>query len=141
MCVFIILKKNPNFNFQLISLESVLELGRSSDHLKMSDNMRTLALSVFSQCRRYLTHTSNIKALTGFGTAAMTELFLKNKDVSIFYELCLNFKFSLNSSSILTYLKNVFCYRKKVEQHIKHTLLLLFWLVIEITKLAEQIVV
>lgn len=45
--------------------------------------MRTLALSVFSQCRRYLTHTSNIKALTGFGTAAMTELFLKNKDVCI----------------------------------------------------------
>jgi len=73
-----------NFNFQLISLESVLELGRSSDHLKMSDNMRTLALSVFSQCRRYLTHTANIKALTGFGTAAMTELFLKNKDVCIF---------------------------------------------------------
>ncbi|XP_022178746.1 mediator of RNA polymerase II transcription subunit 13-like isoform X4 [Myzus persicae] len=69
-----------NISVQLISLESVLELGRSSDHLKMSDNMRTLALSVFSQCRRYLTHTANIKALTGFGTAAMTELFLKNKD-------------------------------------------------------------
>lgn len=50
----------------------------------MSDNMRTLALSVFSQCRRYLTHTSSIKALTGFGTAAMTELFLKNKDVCSF---------------------------------------------------------
>ncbi|XP_050433794.1 mediator of RNA polymerase II transcription subunit 13 isoform X2 [Adelges cooleyi] len=69
-----------NISVQLISLESVLELGRSSDHLKMSDNMKTLALSVFSQCRRFLTHTSNIKALTGFGTAAMTELFLKNKD-------------------------------------------------------------
>lgn len=79
MCFFFIFI----VDFQLISLESVLELGRSSDHLKMSDNMRTLALSVFSQCRRYLTHTSNIKALTGFGTAAMTELFLKNKDVSI----------------------------------------------------------
>ncbi|PSN30681.1 hypothetical protein C0J52_20854 [Blattella germanica] len=32
------------------------------------------------QCRRMLTHTSNIKALTGFGTAAMADLFLKNKD-------------------------------------------------------------
>jgi hypothetical protein len=30
-----------------------------------------------------LTHTSNIKALTGFGTAAMADLFLKNKDVCI----------------------------------------------------------
>lgn len=44
--------------------------------------MRALALSVFTQCRRMLTHSSNVKALTGFGTAAMTDLFLKNKDVS-----------------------------------------------------------
>jgi len=84
-----------NYNFQLISLESVLELGRSSDHLKMSDNMRTLALSVFSQCRRYLTHTSNIKALTGFGTAAMTELFLKNKDVRIYIYILINYNRAL----------------------------------------------
>lgn len=69
-----------------------MELGRSSDHLKMSDNMKTLALSVFSQCRRYLTHTSNIKALTGFGTAAMTELFLKNKDVCTFLSITLKFE-------------------------------------------------
>jgi mediator of RNA polymerase II transcription subunit 13 len=47
--------------------------------------MRALALSVFTQCRRTLTHTSNVKALTGFGTAAMTDLFLKNKDVSTRY--------------------------------------------------------
>jgi hypothetical protein len=58
----------------------------------MSDNMRTLALSVFSQCRRYLTHTSNIKALTGFGTAAMTELFLKNKDVCTFLSIAHKFE-------------------------------------------------
>jgi mediator of RNA polymerase II transcription subunit 13 len=45
--------------------------------------MRAQAFSVFSQCRRMLTHTSNIKALTGFGTAAMADLFLKNKDVRI----------------------------------------------------------
>jgi mediator of RNA polymerase II transcription subunit 13 len=47
--------------------------------------MRAQAFSVFSQCRRMLTHTSNIKALTGFGTAAMADLFLKNKDVCIIY--------------------------------------------------------
>ncbi len=46
--------------------------------------MRSLALSVFSQCRRQLSHSSNVKALTGFGTAAMTDLFLKNKDVSTY---------------------------------------------------------
>lgn len=46
--------------------------------------MRTLALSVFCQARKTMVHsTNNIKALTGFGTAASNELFLKNKDVSI----------------------------------------------------------
>lgn len=44
--------------------------------------MRALALSVFSQCRRLLVHSSNVKSLTGFGTAAMADLFLKSKDVS-----------------------------------------------------------
>lgn len=61
-----------------------MELGRSGDRKCKLDDMRALAMSVFSQCRRYLSHTSNIKALTGFGTAAMTDLFLKNKDVSYF---------------------------------------------------------
>ncbi|XP_059615269.1 mediator of RNA polymerase II transcription subunit 13 isoform X2 [Phlebotomus argentipes] len=69
-----------NIQFQLISQESIMELGRSRDQLRFSDEMRCLALSVFSQCRRFLTHTSNVKSLTGFGTAANMELFLKNKD-------------------------------------------------------------
>lgn len=44
--------------------------------------MRSVALSVYSQCRRVMQHTSNVKALTGFGPAATGDLFLKNKDVS-----------------------------------------------------------
>nr|XP_018902480.1 PREDICTED: mediator of RNA polymerase II transcription subunit 13 isoform X2 [Bemisia tabaci] len=71
---------NTNISLQIISLESIVELGRSGDRKCKLDDMRALAMSVFSQCRRYLSHTSNIKALTGFGTAAMTDLFLKNKD-------------------------------------------------------------
>ncbi|XP_065211027.1 mediator of RNA polymerase II transcription subunit 13 isoform X3 [Planococcus citri] len=69
-----------NITVQIISLESILELGRSGDRNRHCDEMRALALSVFSQCRRLLTHSSNVKALTGFGTAAMTDLFLKSKD-------------------------------------------------------------
>lgn len=43
--------------------------------------MRTLAISVFCQARKTLVHsTNNVKALTGFGTAASNELFLKSKD-------------------------------------------------------------
>lgn len=49
---------------------------------KRSSQLRSLALNVFSQCRRQLTHTTNIKSLTGFGTAANADQFLKNKDVS-----------------------------------------------------------
>lgn len=60
-----------------------MELGRSGDRKRRSDHMRALALSVFSQCRRQLQHNSNVKALTGFGTAACTDLFLKSKDVSM----------------------------------------------------------
>lgn len=60
-----------------------MELGKSRDRIRQNDHMRAQAFSVFSQCRRMLTHTSNIKALTGFGTAAMADMFLKSKDVCI----------------------------------------------------------
>lgn len=62
-----------------------MELGKSRDQIRHSDHMRALSLNIFSQCRRLLIHTNNVKSLTGFGTAAMADLFLKSKDVSIFY--------------------------------------------------------
>lgn len=65
-----------------MSLESIVELGRAREARRHNDHMRSLALSVFSQCRRQLVHTAGVKSLTGFGTAAMAELFLKGKDVS-----------------------------------------------------------
>ncbi|KFB52015.1 hypothetical protein ZHAS_00020194 [Anopheles sinensis] len=42
--------------------------------------MRCLALSVFSQSRKYLAHMNTVKSLTGFGTAANAEQFMKSKD-------------------------------------------------------------
>lgn len=66
-----------------------MELGKARERNRHSDHMRALALSIFSQCRRLLMHTNNVKSLTGFGTAAMADLFLKSKDVSpnvFFYE-------------------------------------------------------
>ncbi|KAK7874246.1 hypothetical protein R5R35_006284 [Gryllus longicercus] len=69
-----------NISVQLISLESIVELGKSRDRVRQNDHMRAQAFSVFAQCRRLLTHTSTVKALTGFGTAAMADLFLKSKD-------------------------------------------------------------
>lgn len=78
-----------SINFQIISQESIMELSCNRNRLRLSDEMRCLSLSVFSQCRRFLGHTNNIKSLTGFGTAANVEQFLKNKDEKnrCFYKL------------------------------------------------------
>lgn len=61
-----------------------MELGRAREKLKIQEEMRALALTVFLQGRRLLNHNSTVKSLTGFGTAAAADLFLKSKDVSIF---------------------------------------------------------
>jgi mediator of RNA polymerase II transcription subunit 13 len=69
-----------NISIQIIAQESILELGKNRDINRWSDHMRNLALSVFTQSYRYLAHTNNVKSLTGFGTAATAEIFLKSKD-------------------------------------------------------------
>ncbi|XP_050307755.1 mediator of RNA polymerase II transcription subunit 13 isoform X2 [Anthonomus grandis grandis] len=69
-----------NISVQIISLESIVELNKSREMMRHSDQMRALALNIFSQCRRLLIHSNNVKSLTGFGTAATADLFLKNKD-------------------------------------------------------------
>ncbi|XP_058807219.1 mediator of RNA polymerase II transcription subunit 13 isoform X2 [Phymastichus coffea] len=72
-----------NISVQLISLESVMELGRVRERRKIQDEMRALALNVFLQGRRMLSHHTTVRSLTGFGTAAAADLFLKNKDQSV----------------------------------------------------------
>uniref|UniRef100_A0A1B0BVC1 Mediator of RNA polymerase II transcription subunit 13 n=1 Tax=Glossina palpalis gambiensis TaxID=67801 RepID=A0A1B0BVC1_9MUSC len=69
-----------NMNIQIISLESILELGRTRNRKRFSDEIKCLALNIFSQCRRHMVHAQAVKSLTGFGTAANIEAFLKSKD-------------------------------------------------------------
>lgn len=69
-----------NISIQIIAQESILELGKDRNINRWSDHMRNLALSVFTQSYRYLSHTNTVKSLTGFGTAAVAEEFLKSKD-------------------------------------------------------------
>lgn len=69
-----------SISFQIISLETVLGIEQNRNGMRLSDQMRCLALNVFSQSDRHLSHSVNAKSLTGFGTAANMELFLKNKD-------------------------------------------------------------
>lgn len=67
-------------NIQIISLESIMELGPCGNRRRFSDEIKCLALNIFSQCRRHLVHAQPVKSLTGFGTAANMEAFLKTKD-------------------------------------------------------------
>ncbi|XP_061401806.1 mediator of RNA polymerase II transcription subunit 13 [Musca vetustissima] len=69
-----------HLNIQIISLESILELGRSRNRKRTSDEIKCLALNIFSQCKRHMVHAQSVKSLTGFGTAANVEAFLKTKD-------------------------------------------------------------
>lgn len=71
---------STNISVQIVAQESVLELGKNRDISRWSDHMRNLALNVFTQSHRYLSHSNSIKSLTGFGTAANAELFMKTKD-------------------------------------------------------------
>lgn len=60
-----------------------MELGRVRERRKFQDEMRALALNVFLQSRRLLSHNTTVRSLTGFGTAAAADLFLKTKDVRL----------------------------------------------------------
>ncbi|XP_054167934.1 mediator of RNA polymerase II transcription subunit 13-like [Oppia nitens] len=71
-----------HIHLQLISLDSLLSYGKDPNGASQQDQLKELAFSVFSQCRQQIVHQSNVKSLTGFGPAAMFELFLKSKDPS-----------------------------------------------------------
>ena len=45
-----------NISLQLVSLESIMEIGQSQNSSRMPNQMRGLAFSVFSQARRYVLH-------------------------------------------------------------------------------------
>lgn len=70
-----------NVYLQILSLESILELASDShDRSRHIDQLKSLAFSVFMQCRRTLTHNPIVKSLTGFGPASVYDEFLKSKD-------------------------------------------------------------
>ena len=66
-----------NITLQMISLDSIMELGQSQYHSRMPSVMRGLAFSTFSQARRPLQHLRDCKTLTGFGPASSSEKYLK----------------------------------------------------------------
>ncbi|XP_047739393.1 mediator of RNA polymerase II transcription subunit 13-like isoform X2 [Hyalella azteca] len=70
-----------NVHVQIISLESIVELAADTHNIsRQSDQLKCLAFSVFTQCRRFLTHTNSVRSLTGFGPASVYDNFLKPRD-------------------------------------------------------------
>lgn len=65
---------------QLISLDSVLNHSRPVDNSSRVDQLKSLALNVFSQSRKVLANQSTAKSLTGFGPAAALDSFFKKKN-------------------------------------------------------------
>lgn len=74
---------HSSINLQIVSLDAILGAGPDFYGSKRHDQMKSLALSVFNQCRKVLVHQSISKSLTGFGPAASLELFLKSKNPSL----------------------------------------------------------
>lgn len=72
-----------NINLQVISLDSILQSSKDSLKSTRYDQLKSLAFSVFNQCRKVLVHQPISKSLTGFGPAASLECFLKSKDPGI----------------------------------------------------------
>ncbi|KAG7169044.1 Mediator of RNA polymerase II transcription subunit 13-like [Homarus americanus] len=76
-----------NVYLQIVSLESILELASDShDRSRHIDQLKSLAFSVFMQCRRTLSHNAVVKSLTGFGPASVYDGFLKPKEASLAVE-------------------------------------------------------
>ena len=66
----------------MISLESILSLWRDLDQAQQRERLRSLAFTVYSQCKRTFNGTSSANSLTGFGPTACAEQRLKGREVS-----------------------------------------------------------
>ncbi|RWS28447.1 Mediator of RNA polymerase II transcription subunit 13-like protein [Leptotrombidium deliense] len=71
-----------HIHLQLVSLDAVLGLGKDFLGSKRQDQLKSLAISVFNQCRKIVSNQSISKSLTGFGPAASLDIFLKNKEMN-----------------------------------------------------------
>lgn len=69
-----------SIHLQLVTLDSVMWLGKDENGSKRQEQLKALAFTVFSQCRRLLTHNSTVKSLTGFGPAASQDIFLRGRN-------------------------------------------------------------
>lgn len=95
-----------NVSLQLISADSILQLGKDFTGASHYDSLRALALNVFTQSKKLSAQPSNVKSLTGFGPAAAADTFVKAKDVSrVLFDSC-RVSFLISPRLIFTQEKN-----------------------------------
>ncbi|XP_013416581.1 mediator of RNA polymerase II transcription subunit 13-like isoform X2 [Lingula anatina] len=63
-----------NVHLQILPLQTILDRSGDCNHMQ---HMKSMAFSIFSQCRQALTHTVVGRTLTGFGPAAAAEAICK----------------------------------------------------------------
>lgn len=70
------------YYFQIVPCQYLLQPVHSSDRHIYSQHLKSLAFSVYTQCRRPLPNSTNYKALTGFGPGLALDMALKNPEVT-----------------------------------------------------------
>ena len=74
-----------NIFLQLVSVQSIFELSQSKRNSRMPGVLRGLAFSVYSQAQRPLRYQRDCKTLTGFGSASLSEKYLKMNEAKAKY--------------------------------------------------------
>lgn len=68
---------------QIVPCQYLLQPVHSGERHVYSQHLKSLAFSVFTQCRRPLPNSTNFKALTGFGPGLAIDMALKNPEVKL----------------------------------------------------------
>lgn len=70
------------FFSQIVPCQYLLQPVHSGERHLYGQHLKSLAFSVFTQCRRPLPNSTNFKALTGFGPGLAIDMALKNPEVA-----------------------------------------------------------
>lgn len=87
-CYYILFNQLPEnlkriTQLQILSLDSIVNHSRALVDLSRVDQLKSLLMNIYSQCRKILTNQITAKSLTGFGPAAALEAFFKTKSPDI----------------------------------------------------------
>lgn len=68
---------------QIVPCQYLLQPVRGEDRQLYAQHLKSLAFSVFTQCRRPLPTSTNVKSLTGFGPGLAIDTALRSPEVNV----------------------------------------------------------